>query len=134
MRKLAWLVAALALCAQAEDVYKWTDDKGQVHYGEQPPLDANTTTLKVPPPGSAPADAPPAADKPKVAADKGMDSGKMPTDKAKRCDLEKEQLAVLQKDGPVRYWNDKKELVELDPAKRAASITLVQENIKRYCS
>jgi hypothetical protein len=42
MKKIAWLLALLAFGASAQ-VYKWVDDKGQVHYGEQPPPEAKTT-------------------------------------------------------------------------------------------
>ena len=41
MRATTWLaiIAGLiaAVAAHAEDVYKWVDDQGQVHFGSQPP-------------------------------------------------------------------------------------------------
>ncbi|MCW8127509.1 DUF4124 domain-containing protein [Microbulbifer halophilus] len=34
---LAIFISALALAAQADGIYKWTDENGVVHFGSQPP-------------------------------------------------------------------------------------------------
>jgi Domain of unknown function (DUF4124) len=131
VRKLAWLAAALALCAQAE-VYKWTDEKGQVHYGEEPPPNANTTTLKTPAPGPTSSDLPKKVDKPKEVAATG--GGQMTAaQKAERCQSAKDELQTLQMDVPVGSLNDKKELVPYDDAQRAAKTVQAQALIKKYC-
>jgi len=140
MKRLWFLIAFAALAAQAE-VYKWVDEKGQVHYGEQPPPNANTTTIKVPTSAAPQADAPPAApapatppgDKLKAPPREKDGPNKTPKDKSERCDYEKKQLELLSKDGEVRYWNDQKQLVTLAPEKREAAKAQVQENIKKYC-
>ncbi|HLX22562.1 MAG TPA: DUF4124 domain-containing protein [Usitatibacter sp.] len=141
MRKLAWLVAIVALGAQAE-IYKWTDEKGQVHYGEQPPPDANTKTIKAPAagpesaPGDTPGKAPPADGKNQLKAGLAADKdgpNKTPSEKDDRCKYEKQQLDTLNK-GEVRYYDDKKQLQTLSGDKRDAAKAQVQENIKRYCS
>jgi len=140
MKKLAWLIAVAALCAHAE-IYKWTDEKGQVHYGEQPPPTATTKTIKAPPPGpeSAPGDTPakaPADAKDTLKAGQPADKNgpnKTPSEKDERCKYEKQQLDVLSK-GEVRYYDDKKQLVTMPSDKRDAAKAQVQENIKRYCS
>ncbi|MFZ3324191.1 MAG: DUF4124 domain-containing protein [Usitatibacter sp.] len=138
MRKLALLVALVALGAQAE-IYKWTDEKGQVHYGEQPPPNADTKTIKAPSGGPGPSEAPaaaPASDKDKLKAAPADKNGpnKTPTEKDDRCKYEKQQLDVLSKGGDINYWNDQKQLVPLSPEKREAAKAQVQDNIKRYCS
>lgn len=138
MRKLALLVALVALGAQAE-IYKWTDEKGQVHYGEQPPPNVDTKTIKAPSGGPGPSDAPaaaPASDKDKLKAAPADKNGpnKTPTEKDDRCKYEKQQLDVLSKGGAINYWNDQKQLVPLSPEKREAAKAQVQDNIKRYCS
>ena len=141
MRMFVLLVALASPCVQAE-VYKWVDEKGQVHYGEQPPPNANTTTLKVPtspaPQADAPALAPgpatPPGDKLKAAPRDKDGPNKTPTDKSERCTYEKQQLDLLSKEGEVRYYNEQKQLVTLPPEKREAAKAQVQENIKRYCS
>jgi hypothetical protein len=134
MKKLALLFAFAALCAQAQ-VYKWVDEQGQVHYGEQPPPTAKTTTINVPAPGptgSTPAAAP--ADKPKAAGEPGKQAYEAPKEKSDRCKYEKEQLAILSGDGPVAFVNEKKENDLLQGEKRAAARKQVEENVKKYCS
>jgi hypothetical protein len=140
MRKLAWLVAIVALGAQAE-IYKWTDEKGQVHYGEQPPPTADTKVIKAPSggPASSASGAPaatPQPDKDKLKAAPADKNGpnKTPTEKDERCKYEKQQLDVLNKGGAINYWNDQKQLVPLTDEKREAAKAQVQDNIKRYCS
>lgn len=51
---LAFVLAA-ALCgsAHAVDVYKWTDGKGVVHYGDRPASGAAASTVSVPGGGSS---------------------------------------------------------------------------------
>jgi hypothetical protein len=129
------LFALAALCAQAQ-VYKWVDDKGQVHYGEQPPPEAKTSTVNVPAPGPAtpaPGTAAAAAEKPKLGAD-GKTAYDMPKEKSERCKYEKEQLEILKGDDPVSFTNDKKESDLLVGDKRVAARKLVEENVKKYCS
>jgi hypothetical protein len=131
MKTLAWLAACLALCAHAE-VYKWVDDKGQTQYGEVPPAGATATRMNVPPP-SGNADAPggdKAAEKPKDPAGKAPGA----EDRAARCDFERKQLVVLDADAPIIYKDAKGQMVELDPAKRAATKEQVRDNVKKYCS
>jgi FKBP-type peptidyl-prolyl cis-trans isomerase len=58
MKKFIVLVTVILLGASAFSlagkIYKWTDDKGNIHYGERPPMD-NAQQLKIPkaPPHSA---------------------------------------------------------------------------------
>ena len=49
------LIATAALCgpAHAVDVYKWTDSKGVVHYGDRPASGAAASTVSVPGGGSS---------------------------------------------------------------------------------
>ena len=49
------LLTNLYLPAHA-GVYRWVDDKGQVHFGEQPPPDVKTESMKPPPRPALPSD------------------------------------------------------------------------------
>ena len=128
MKALAFVCCFAALAVQAQ-VYKWVDDKGQVHYSETPPPQ-DATQLKVPTggPASAPAATPEA--KPDTAQAPATGT---PEAKAKRCDFEKQQLKVLE-GAVVTYKNEKGEYVKMDDAKRESSRKLIEDNIKRYCS
>jgi len=134
MKTFALLFALAALGANAQ-VYKWTDEKGQVHYGEQPPPEAKTTTINVPPPASPGAPpAAPAADKPKAAEPGDRVGYNTPKDKAERCKYEKQQLEVINSGSPIEFLNEKKERDILPPEKREAAKKQVEANIKTYCS
>lgn len=57
MNRVAVLVlAGLALCAGAHavDVWKWTDSKGVVHYGDRPASGTAASTVSVPGGGDSP--------------------------------------------------------------------------------
>ena len=49
-RLLLLLIAGCFSSLAAAGVYRWVDDKGQVHFGEQPPTDVEAETVKPPPP------------------------------------------------------------------------------------
>jgi hypothetical protein len=51
---LALFAATLCTGAHAVDVYKWTDSKGVVHYGDHPPSGVATSTVSVPDGGDSP--------------------------------------------------------------------------------
>jgi len=44
------LALLLPVAAHAQAVYKWTDAKGVVHYGDRPPAEAQARQVDVPPP------------------------------------------------------------------------------------
>ena len=137
MRKLAWLIAVFALAAHAE-VYKWVDEKGNVQYGENPPPGVNATKMSVPGGGpSAPEKSPEKpSDTPGDKASSQQAAGKPMSkdDRTKRCEFEKQQLEVFENDAPVKYWNDKKELVTLEGKARENAKAQIKDNVKKYCS
>ncbi|QFT53499.1 DUF4124 domain-containing protein [Microbulbifer sp. THAF38] len=45
---LAILFSGLALAAQANGIYKWVDEDGVVHFGEQPPNSSEVEVIKKP--------------------------------------------------------------------------------------
>ena len=71
MKPLAVLVlvfAASCPAAQAVDVYKWTDSKGVVHYGDRPASGVAASTVSVPGGG--------ASDKEQAAAEASLDAAR----------------------------------------------------------
>lgn len=46
------LAAALAAAPASAQIYKWTDARGQVHFGDQPPSNATQVRGPTPPPAS----------------------------------------------------------------------------------
>jgi glutaredoxin len=55
--RLALLILAslLPLAVHAQAVYKWTDDRGVVQYGDRPPQDAQAERVAIAPPPPVPA-------------------------------------------------------------------------------
>jgi hypothetical protein len=53
LRPALFLLVALLPLAAGAQVYRWVDDKGQVHYTQVPPPGAKTRELAPPPPASA---------------------------------------------------------------------------------
>lgn len=59
MQRLLTLLILLAVAPALAQVYRWVDEKGRVHYGEQPPQGVKKTEVQGTSPGSAaPAPAP----------------------------------------------------------------------------
>jgi hypothetical protein len=54
--KASWIFLALLFAAGTANaqLYRWVDKDGKVRYGDTPPPGAKTSTIKAPPPGSAP--------------------------------------------------------------------------------
>jgi hypothetical protein len=55
---LCALVCAACGAAAAQGVYKWTDERGQVHYGDKPPAGASAQPVEVAPSPPAPVKSP----------------------------------------------------------------------------
>lgn len=55
---LCALLWAACGAAAAQGVYKWTDERGQVHYGDKPPAGASAQPVDVAPSPPAPAKSP----------------------------------------------------------------------------
>ena len=47
MKSLACIALLLSLNAYAGTIHKWVDDKGNVHYGDAPPVSTQTKQLRV---------------------------------------------------------------------------------------
>jgi hypothetical protein len=54
LHALAFAIVALCGSVHAVDVWKWTDSKGVVHYGDRPASGAAATTVSVPGGASSP--------------------------------------------------------------------------------
>jgi len=60
MRIILSLLCSVAACAAAQDIYRWVDQRGVVHYGEKPPANRPSTVVNTrPAAGSVDADGKP---------------------------------------------------------------------------
>ena len=124
-------------------VYKWVDENGQVHYGEQPgntqaeqvQIRTNETT------------APRAIDESKVDYYEGKEKDKQETgatappeepkiskkEKRKLCNEAKSDLAAIMSRGRMREINEKGEYTYLSEEQRQQRISAARKKQKEFC-
>jgi len=141
---LPFLILLLPLLAHAE-IVKWVDDKGEVHYSDQPPATAKapkSLNIKNQPSSSAPAQ--------KSLADQELEFRKRQMEAAdadKKAAEEKQQaeiakqncasaranLKMLQDGVRMTKYNEKGERVFLDDAERAKATAEAQRAVSDWC-
>ena len=121
--------------------YKWTDDKGNVHYSQHPPPDASYERIKVE--KSKPGEAPPAtsntpATTPATSSGSPGDSkvvqeelSKNQEIRAKNCEAAKKNLEIytIYK----RYRDKDGNVVRMDDNERMKKIEESKQNIAEFC-
>jgi Domain of unknown function (DUF4124) len=153
-----WLAIALLIAsapALAEDVYKWVDKSGNVHYSDLPPssieakrmpkrskdaLPAQTTPAQ-------PGQAKPAASyadkelefrKRKVEAEEAQKKQQLAQTEAKKkddhCRSLRGNLSTLQEQGRVYRYNEKGEKTFLEDEQRKRELASVEGEIRQLCN
>ncbi|MFS1524763.1 DUF4124 domain-containing protein [Microbulbifer sp. 2304DJ12-6] len=155
---LAILFASLALVAQANGIYKWVDENGVVHFGEQPPNDGDVEVIKKPKSerykqweaeqqsalaaeeSKNPAPKPPAEKKPA-----GQPEPRQPAQmekeiaraeaaaRAQRCQASRKTLKTLNSHARVREMDESGNLRMLGEDERQQRITQEQQSIRKNC-
>ena len=117
----------------AAELYKWTDDKGIVHYSDTPPARDGKASQRVRLTGTESPTADPAAE----TAKQTSGDGSVPVasveaqDKRKRvCDQERSTLELLQGNGPLADVASGKPLADKERAERLAT---AQRTVAMYC-
>lgn len=144
-------LSAGALAASQGQMYKWTDDKGIVHYSDSVPENV-TNAQPIRASGRQPADAPAAQatreqqlnaqkkatkDKEAEKAGKPATASTEPAAKDKRyeerCEKLRENLNVLQSRGRVREADEKGETRYLTDEEKQQRLDDIQRQIKAFC-
>ncbi len=138
--------AALAVCSTlvlADQVYKWVDDQGHVHFSQTPPpgTKAQPMTVYVPPPDpqslqNTQGIEKTQADKDKAAADAAKKDKPDPAkeaEKQKHCDDLHSKYQVLAQSGRAATTDDKGNLTFLDDDTRALQEKAIQDQINKDC-
>ena len=130
--------AAGAFAADKQQVYKWTDANGVLHFSDAPPpSDAKNvqslrlvggTSSEVP---AADANAVAAEEKPKQAAAGVPDNAE---NRAKECEQAKRNLALLQSNYPVSELGADGKVKPIDDKDRSARIAGVNDRIAQFCA
>jgi hypothetical protein len=128
--------------AMATRLYKWTDDKGNVYYGQTKPTDYNAVEVNAPPP--PPADSPD-LNKPFAQQILGKDGDKPagsgaassdidPATKASQCAKARNNLSNLQNNSRVRIKNPDGSVRLLTEEEKQAKFKESQKQIDYYCN
>jgi hypothetical protein len=141
---LPFLILLLPLLAHAE-IVKWVDDKGEVHYSDQPPATAKTPktlNIKNQPGASAPAQKSLADQELEFrkrqmeaedAAKKAAEDKKQAEIAQQNCASARANLKMLQDGVRMTKYNEKGERVFLDDADRAKAIAEAQRAVSDWC-
>jgi hypothetical protein len=130
---LACLLAGSQSFAASEKVYKWTDDKGQTHFGQRPPVNTKTEIIKPQTGHSEPVNYPvPSKDpveqkNPHSTENKAAGKTKPLADK-ERCEAARKnaetlkthvQIRIKGEDGQFRFLNPEEQKQQLAEATKA---------------
>jgi len=135
MRGLPLLaLVLLPLCASAEGLYKWVDEKGVTHYSESPPPDSSKAkkATKVEIRSQGPAQAP-AKGSAKAPAPQPTAQSQEKARKDMLCRQALQQVTTLQSERPVYNLNSRGERTIVQDPGRAQRIADAQEQMRRNC-
>ena len=139
----------IATMAHAEEVYKWTDKNGAVHYGEFPPGSGPSKTIQTPT-TARPTEEPEAAsdgaplDKQKKALE-GMSEERIKKKEAKekaekaqqeatkRCNTAKGRLAIFEEGGRIQEAGPDGKLHVLSDAELKTGVVEARKLVEKFC-
>jgi Domain of unknown function (DUF4124) len=144
-----WVLLVFAVssaAAEGQNMYKWTDEQGEVHYSQFPPPGHKSEKLQAPP---APAQSAESAendlqkrietmDKENKEQLQGAKDAKQWADIQKirrgNCETANKNLVNLQRGGNVRYMGPNGEVMRLSEEERQKRIEEANAQIKENCS
>ncbi|MDT8283220.1 MAG: DUF4124 domain-containing protein [Gammaproteobacteria bacterium] len=123
------------------DIYKWVDETGQVHYGEQPAgpdaekvkIRTNETTKPRPVNKTEKKDASAIAKEKQQAAEEKKKQALTKKDKKKYCNEASSDLAAINSRGRMREINAKGEYIYLTEAQRQQRIAAAKKKQQEFC-
>jgi hypothetical protein len=145
MKQLLILAFFISCNVSAAGIQKWIDENGQIHYGDSPPVKAQSEPVRVSRPPTNPGKALPRLNSPENAEadttpqqDGATQQKKAPTETTaelakSQCEQAKKDLSTLKRtsrvrlkmdDGSVRYMTAE----EMEDRKK-----LSEEDIKQFC-
>lgn len=128
---LGLLASSQALTAP-EKVYKWTDEKGQVHYSERPPFGTQAEAIKPETGHSEPVNYGATADD-KTKEEKTADTGKKGLKDPERCDAARKNLDTLKTYARIRIKGEDGQLRYLTPDEQQQKTNEAAKAIEESC-
>jgi hypothetical protein len=127
--------------ASAEDVYKWVDADGHLHFGSQPPAQANAR--KMAPSSADPAAATSAPTWQQQMGQAGVrrvqkqqredQDARKQQELAQRCLSAQRSLDTLNRERPVYSVNGQGEREYLSDAQRQSAVAAANQRVAAYC-
>lgn len=149
MRAWGMLFAATLMLALSGTVtakiYKWVDDDGQIHYGQEAPhgVDATPMSVHTAPPSRSSGPSPdhggagqakPATDNKPSKADQSNDGSKQADVLAENCKIARQNLDVLQRAGPNgRYRQDNGDVIRYKDGGWQARVDENKQFLDEHC-
>jgi hypothetical protein len=137
--------AASAAAADSQNLYKWTDDRGEIHYTQFPPPGKAALKMRVSAPdagdasgaGTSPQQDADSMEKRKAAQDKAAVEEKQQAEKEaifkKNCTVAHDNLAKLQETGKRRFRMPDGEVRHLTETERQSAIDKANQQIAEFC-
>jgi hypothetical protein len=138
--------AASSAAADSQNMYKWTDDQGEVHYSQFPPPGRNAEKMQAPPPPAQSAESVDTDLQKRIEAmDKEKEKQLQVTKDAdqraeiqkirkKNCETARQNLVNLDRGGNVRYMGADGKVMRLTEEERQKRIDETNKQIKENCN
>jgi len=146
MLNRVFIAALLLVCsasASAQQIYRWVDEKGSVHFGAQPPpgVDAQPIKAKAPSPGSVVAPAPNNKAKGGVMDAKQQEielqvQNEVMEQEAERkmfCEQTRTNLAQLRNNPRLSYVDEEGKTHILSDEERQERLDDAEQSVKEFC-
>jgi hypothetical protein len=136
MRFLICLILFFSFSLHAASIQKWVDDDGNVHYGDAPPVNTKTESVRVQRAPSNPGRALPRLNT-TPADDSATTTAQQDAERAEQmkvnCDRARQNLSTLNTSGRVKLREPDGEARYLNAEERAERVVQAENDIKTYC-
>ena len=136
MRYLSILIILIATSLHAGSIQKWVDEEGNVHYGDAPPVNADTQSIRVQSAPTNPGRALPRLDtsSDSSASDASEDEDAQVADQKKiNCDRANRNLSTLTSGGRIKLTEPDGNSRYLDAQEIAERTIQAENDVKTYC-
>lgn len=144
MKLLLIILFFISCSSYAAGIKKWTDENGQVHYGDSPPVKTKSESIRVNRPPSDPGKplprftgSKPEAENTAETTDTPPEQDKIPEttaeQAAQQCKQAKKDLATLRRSNRIRLKSDDGKVHYMTPEEIAERKKQSQEDIDQFC-
>lgn len=143
MKRLLIFLLFISCGSYAAGIKKWTDENGQVHYGDNPPAKSQSESIRVSRPPSDPGKPLPRFSDTQAEEGDKADNTDTPKEEplpettaeqaAEECARAKKDLATLRRSNRIRLKSDDGKVHYMTPEEIEKRKTQSQEDIDQFC-